>query len=174
MCFPIPEPPEIQSGFRAVRVTPTPNLTISAAVVAAGTPVQVIYPTEQYDLRYEYDTITIPPIPPGTLDSSFIPKSKGIYSIIASVEFDPDGDTTVVSSLSLSIVITTTIGGTIVITDNDSIPAGGNNIVSVSTNIQLNAGDIVRVFVTTSVPGVIVSNPAATHFQATRFPSPTM
>ena len=74
LCVSSPEPPkpEIQSAFRAVRNATNPNITIPA-----NTSIQVLYPNEQYDLRNEYNTLT----------STFIPATKGVYSIIASVEF---------------------------------------------------------------------------------------
>lgn len=143
-----------QSAFRAVR-----DVTNASIPVPADTDVQVLYPNEQYDLINEHSTFT----------STFIPETKGIYSIIASVQFSP---VTFINPYRVQIAIR--VNNTDVSRDNDFfsiIPF--DNDVSVSTNIQLNAGDQVQVFVQSSVAGEIVSDPATTHFEATRFPSPT-
>ncbi|HDR3890806.1 TPA: hypothetical protein QCO65_005379 [Bacillus cereus] len=160
--YPIPEPPEpkIYSAFRAVSTALTPQ-----TVNAANTQVQ--YQTEQYDLRDEYLTTAIIG-PPAIPASTFIPKSNGIYDIIASVEFLSSAATFVAYDLVISI----TVGGTAVASDNEHFAVSTNNIVSVSTNIQLKAGDQVQVFVTSTATGTIVSNRAATRFEATRLPSP--
>lgn len=155
--FPISEPPrpEIQSAFRAVR-----NGTNEALTVIQDNPKQVLYPNQQYDLISEYDANT----------SNFSPAKKGIYSIIASVGFTPDDPAEEDFRVTLSIKV----GTDIVASDNEFYDEGTNNIVSVSTNIQLKAGDVVQVLVTSTVTGKILSIPASTHFEATRFPSPTM
>ncbi|MBJ7985046.1 MULTISPECIES: hypothetical protein [Bacillus] len=159
--FPIPEPPkpEIQSAFRAVRNATNPNITIPA-----NTSIQVLYPNEQYDLRNEYNTLT----------STFIPATKGIYSIIASVEFIVTPPPT--TPTDYRVLISILVNNIAVAIDNDffNTRLGNNNIASVSTNIQLNAGDQVQIFVTSTIAGSIDSDPSSTHFEATRFPSPTI
>ncbi|PEY30795.1 hypothetical protein CN354_24140 [Bacillus cereus] len=152
--LPIQGPTELQSAFRAVR-----DFINDSIPVAADTDVQVLYPNEQYDLINEYSTLT----------STFIPTTKGIYSIIASVGFIP-----VTFTNPYRVLITIRVNNTDVALDNDFFSTiSFGNVVSVSTNIQLNAGDQVQVFVRSSVAGEIISDPAATHFEVTRFPSPT-
>ncbi|SCM93633.1 Uncharacterized protein BWINRASL_01620 [Bacillus mycoides] len=156
--FPIPEPPrpELQSAFRAVR-----NETNAVIDVPAETVVQVLYPNEQYDLINEYNTFI----------STFIPATKGIYSIIASVEFRPAE----FPSPDYRLIIAIRVNNTQVAIDNDFFSTiTNNNIASVSTNTQLNAGDVVQISVRSSIAGTIISDPLSTHFEATRFPSPTM
>jgi hypothetical protein len=148
-----PPGPVPQSAFRAVR-----DGTNASIPVVADTNVLVLYPNEQYDLINEYSTLT----------STFIPATRGIYSIIASVEFSAD------TLDPYRVRITIRVNTINVAIDNDFFSTiGNNNVASVSTNIQLNAGDQVQVFVQSSVNGSIVSDPATTRFEATRFPSPT-
>ncbi|HDR7613193.1 TPA: hypothetical protein QCX47_004947 [Bacillus mycoides] len=161
--FPIPEPPEIQSGFRAVRSTTNTPQAITAATIT-----QVQYPNEQYDLRNEYTPLaTLPPTIPA---STFIPKSNGIYDIIASVLF---ATTVATPAAAYNLLISITVNNTAV-ASNSELTAEANNAISVSTNIQLKAGDQVQVFITSAEAGSITSNPAFTHFEATRLPSPTI
>lgn len=150
-----PPIPEIQSAFRAVR-----NETNTTINIPANTNMQVLYPNEQYDLINEYNTFI----------STFIPTTKGIYSIIASVELLFNA----VPVLGYDLLISIMVNNTAVASDSEDFTRNSNNIVSVSTNIELNAGDQVQVFVTSSTSGRIASNPATTHFEATRLPSPTM
>lgn len=156
--FPLPihgsSGPTLQSAFRVTRDVINPSIS-----VPVDTDVQVFYPNEQYDLINEYSTHT----------STFIPETKGIYSIIASVQFSP-----VTFTNPYRVRIAIRVNNTDVARDNDFFSTiSFDNDVSVSTNIQLNAGDQVQVFVQSSVDGEIVSDPATTHFEATRFPFPT-
>ncbi|MEN1934211.1 hypothetical protein AAIE21_01080 [Paenibacillus sp. 102] len=148
---PIPVP---QSAFRAVR-----DETNAVIDVPVDTTVQVLYPNEQYDLLNEYNTFI----------STFIPTTRGIYSIIASVEFRP----TTFPSPDYRVLIAIRVNNTQVAIDNDFFSTiTNNNIASVSTNIQLNAGDVVQVFVRSTLAGIIVSEPPSTRFEATRLSSP--
>lgn len=139
------------SAFRAVN-------TATSIPVPANTNVKVLYSNEQYDLANEYNTAA----------STFIPAKKGIYSIIASVGFIPNN---VVNPYRVLLAIR--VNGVDVARDNDFFSTiNFRNDVTVSTNIQLNAGDIVEIFVQSSVVGSIGTEAASSRFEATRFPSP--
>lgn len=149
----------IASAFRAV----------SSAVqsVPANTFVKVQYPNQQFDLDNEYNPAT----------STFIPKTDGVYLIIGSVGFGPDVITT-----PYNATIDIRVNGSVSIsTDNDFFsevaPPPAANAVSCSTILQLNAGDVVEVFFSARISGLIIqmdsNNRVATHFEAARFPSPT-
>lgn len=46
------------------------------------------------------------------------------------------------------------------------------NVVSVSTIVQLNAGDEVEIYAQSSIDGVLSPLEDGAHFEAARFPSP--
>ncbi|EEL34684.1 hypothetical protein bcere0019_20660 [Bacillus cereus Rock3-28] len=65
-------------------------------------------------------------------------------------------------------------GNAAIAIDNDFFgPIGFGNVVSVSTIIQLNAGDTVEIYVQSSIDGVLSPLEDGPHFEAARFPSPT-
>jgi hypothetical protein len=142
------------SGFRATELVPS-------AVIPADTFTKVRYTNEQYDLTNEYAPST----------STFSPRRKGVYSIIASIFFLPVAPFTLPALTQINILV----NGFYVAFDSETLSTNTGYTVSVSTNIQLNAGDVVEVYMRSSVQGAIVPSPAegvATRFEATRFPSP--
>lgn len=136
----------------------------------AGVVKKVFYPGDTpprgFDLLGEYDES----------NSTFIPARDGVYYLLASVDFDPD-----LTSLpsTFEIILFITINDFSRIFDSENItfvsnPASiiGTGIISVSGIRQLNAGDRVEVFFVSNVPGTISNLADATHFEASRFPSP--
>ncbi|WP_434092406.1 ABC transporter permease [Priestia megaterium] len=143
-----------ESAFRAINLI---NQT-----VPADTFVKVLYQSEQFDIANEYDPA----------NSIFIPKTNGVYSIIATIAFSPNSTT---SDYRAGIQIR--VNGNSVAADNDFFGANApfTNEVTVSTILELEAGDLVEIFAVSSVAGVIVQdgvNQNSTHFEAARFPSP--
>jgi len=149
------EPPEIsqpQSAFRAIKTIDQTNI--------GGGPTKVEYDTQQFDLNNEYDPTT----------STFMPMQDGVYLIIASLNFTP-----FVVGISYMLNIEIHLNGDRIAYDNEqfSNPELLNNVFSVSTIYQLNAGDRIEVFASTSAPGGGETlEDEGTHFEAARFPSP--
>ncbi|MGX5595990.1 exosporium leader peptide-containing protein [Bacillus cereus] len=125
--------------------------------VTANTLSIVTFETTQFDLNGEYDGV-----------STFIPQQDGVYLIITTIIFRPTDDTLNYVTEAFITVNSALIAG------DDSF-FGGNtgllNAVTVSTIVQLNAGDMVQVQAGSTIDGVIAS-PLLTNFQAARFPSP--
>lgn len=143
------------SAFRAVNTMNQP--------VPENTPVKVLFQNEQFDLANEYNPAT----------SIFIPKTKGVYSILGNITFSPN-DFNMNYRARVEIRVN---GNPAIAIDNDFFGTGVffNNDVSVTSILQLEAGDSVEVFAESSVAGVIVQNVNGVntvHFEAARFPSP--
>ncbi|SFM27218.1 hypothetical protein SAMN03159341_12341 [Paenibacillus sp. 1_12] len=125
------------SAFRAFNF-------IQSIPVTTGPEVQVLFPEKEFDLNNEYDP---------ALDA-FIPKSDGIYSIIASIFFVPN-DFNVDHYLGINIIVNDldTLGG------DDNFHGGGfnfvGNVVSCSIITKLKAGDRITVRAGASVSGNI-------------------
>ncbi|MCU5680340.1 ABC transporter permease [Bacillus wiedmannii] len=128
--------------------------------VPANTFVKVLFQNEQFDLANEYNPVT----------SIFIPKTRGVYSIIGTIGFFPNDP-----SLNYRARVEIRVNGNAAIAiDNDFFgPIGFGNVVSVSTIIQLNEGDQVEVYAQSSIDGVLSTSEDGSHFEAARFPSPT-
>ncbi|MED2186499.1 MULTISPECIES: ABC transporter permease [Bacillus cereus group] len=139
------------SAFRAVS---TVNQN-----VPANTFVKVLFQNEQFDLANEYNPAT----------SIFIPKTRGVYSVIGTIAFIPNN----LNANYRARVEIRVNGNPAIAIDNDFFgPINFANVVAVSSIIQLNAGDVVEVFAQSSVAGVISTVENSTHFEAARFPSP--
>ncbi|MFD9450846.1 collagen-like triple helix repeat-containing protein [Bacillus cereus] len=125
--------------------------------VTANTLSIVTFETTQFDLNGEYDGV-----------STFIPQQDGVYLIITTIIFSPTDDT-----LNYVTEVFITVNSALIAGDDSFF--GGNtgllNAVTVSTIVQLNAGDMVQVQAGSTIDGVIAS-PLLTNFQAARFPSP--
>ncbi|MBM4765363.1 ABC transporter permease [Bacillus sp. B15-48] len=147
---------KIKSAFRALS-----NEFQSVQPGEFIAPVQ--YGAEQFDLRGEYNTDT----------SIFTPANNGVYSVIASINFEPNLDQ------QHAAVIAIRVNGEAVasnIKEYSAIVPGFSNILTVSVILSLQAGDEVDVSFSTlsnneGVGGVITPS-IATSFQAARFPSP--
>ncbi|WP_129725886.1 C1q-like domain-containing protein [Ectobacillus funiculus] len=109
--------------------------------------VKVFFQKEQFDLADEYDSIA----------SAFIPKEKGLYSIIASVSFAPRGLPTGAIHLQIRV------NGNIVASDSEVTTVDGS--VSVATILELQANDRVEVFFASDNKGVIRTESAKTQFE---------
>ncbi|PFQ65485.1 hypothetical protein COK18_08890 [Bacillus cereus] len=142
-------PTGFESAFRAFKSTDQS--------VTANTLSIVTFETTQFDLNGEYDGV-----------STFIPQQDGVYLIIATIIFSPTDDT-----LNYVTEVFITVNSTLIAGDDSFF--GGNtgllNAVTVSTIVQLNAGDMVQVQAGSTIDGAIAS-PLLTNFQAARFPSP--
>ncbi|MFC5986884.1 C1q-like domain-containing protein [Marinicrinis lubricantis] len=141
----------ITSAFRAVNTT-------SAIPVAANTPVKVLFPNEQFDLANEYNPA----------NSTFTPSRRGVYSILGTIAFNPTNPN-VNYRARVEIRVN---GAPAVAIDNDFFgPSNFINVVTVSTILQLQAGDRVEVFAESNTAGSIAAD-TDTRFEAARFPSP--
>ncbi|MRC18217.1 hypothetical protein GH866_21650 [Bacillus thuringiensis] len=142
-------PTGFESAFRAFKSTDQS--------VTANTLSIVTFETTQFDLNGEYDGV-----------STFIPQQDGVYLIITTIIFSPTDDT-----LNYVTEVFITVNSTLIAGDDSFF--GGNtgllNAVTVSTIVQLNAGDMVQVQAGSTIDGAIAS-PLLTNFQAARFPSP--
>ncbi|HDX9695378.1 TPA: collagen-like protein [Bacillus thuringiensis] len=142
-------PTGFESAFRAFKSTDQS--------VTANTLSIVTFETTQFDLNGEYDGV-----------STFIPQQDGVYLIITTIIFSPTDDT-----LNYVTEVFITVNSALIAGDDSFF--GGNtgllNAVTVSTILQLNAGDMVQVQAGSTIDGVIAS-PLLTNFQAARFPSP--
>ena len=63
-------------------------------------------------------------------------------------------------------------GNAAIAIDNDFLVISFGNVVSVSTIVQLNAGDEVEVYAQSSIDGVLSPLEDGAHFEVARFPSP--
>ncbi|MED3264987.1 hypothetical protein P4358_04340 [Bacillus thuringiensis] len=142
-------PTGFESAFRAFKSTDQS--------VTANTLSIVTFETTQFDLNGEYDGV-----------STFIPQQDGVYLIITTIIFSPTDNT-----LNYVTEVFITVNSALIAGDDSFF--GGNtgllNAVTVSTIVQLNAGDMVQVQAGSTIDGAIAS-PLLTNFQAARFPSP--
>lgn len=146
----------IASAFRAV--------SNANQIVPANTFVKVNYQRKQFDLANEYN--------PGT--STFSPKKNGVYLISATISFTPNN-----TNINYRVRIEIRVNGRPAIAiDNDFFgPINIGNVANVSTILNLKAKDKVEVFATSSTAGFINANidgSTSTHFEAARFPSPSL
>ncbi|PFA07532.1 hypothetical protein COA08_28575 [Bacillus cereus] len=147
-----PTEPVPQSAFRAENPT-------SQSITEIST--KVLFPTPIFDLNSEYDP----------LNSTFIPKQSGIYSIIASVVPFPDTPT-----IDQKFILLINVNGNpIERVDNYRENFNVNTVLmgtTASTIYRLNAGDTVEVFASfAGDTGTTVSGTNLNFFAAARFPS---
>lgn len=131
--------------------------------VPANTFVKVRYQNEDFDLNNEYNPA----------NSTFTPRQDGVYQVMGTISFDPDNNN-VDYRARVEIRVN---GNPAISTDNDFFGGGVNfsNVVSVSTILQLQAGDRVEVFAQSSTAGFINENVPgsnSTRFEVARYPSP--
>lgn len=141
-------------------VRPSAFKAISAVdqSVAANTFVKVLYQSEQFDLANEYNAAT----------SIFIPLTKGVYNLIASVAFSPN-----VQGTPFKVFITFRINGRVLGGDSEFQGAIALSNIILTTDIQqLNARDIVEVVASATVPGKFFAVEDQTRFAVSRVPSP--
>ncbi|WP_406620928.1 C1q-like domain-containing protein [Bacillus atrophaeus] len=136
------------SAFRAVNST--------AQSLPANAASGVLFQNEQFDLANEYNPNT----------STFTPRTTGVYSLIASVEFQ----TTAIVDFTFEVVFLVNqdvVGG-----DNEFRGGALPAIVTINDILQLNAGDTVTVAMRSTAAGAVQVS-TSTHFAAARLPSPT-
>ncbi|WP_459500773.1 ABC transporter permease [Bacillus sp. C1] len=126
----------------------------------ANTLVKVLFQNEQFDLANEYNPAT----------SVFIPKTDGVYSIIGTVAFGPND---LFQDYNTTIEIRVN-GGEIIVSHNTFFGGGVFflNDVTVTTILELQAGDMVEIFAQSNQDGVIFISDGVTRFEAARYPSP--
>jgi hypothetical protein len=139
-----------KSAFRAEKEVEQPFMVGSTPVT---------YESEIFDLNDEYDPVT----------STFIPKQDGVYLILASVGFIPDG-------LERSAALIIEVNGNDALVDSETFSffiLDLTSVLSVSGILFLTAGDNVTVRLEARLEGgTITDEGSATHFEAARFPSP--
>ncbi|MFJ8526794.1 hypothetical protein [Bacillus sp. NPDC094106] len=142
------------SAFRAINMA-------TLQQIPANTTVKVLYPHIQFDLANEFNSAA----------STFIPETRGVYSLTASVLFSPNN-----FNEGYRGRISIQANGHEVAADNDFFGANIKikNIISVSTITQLKREDIVEVFFISSVAGTINLLDSITRFEGARFPSPSI
>lgn len=122
---------------------------------------KVLFQEEQFDIGNIYNAAT----------STFVPLQAGVYSVAGTVTFLPDSTTT-----EYRVRVEIHVNGVSVAADNDywgDIDVTGVrfvNAINVSTILQLQAGDLVEVFVTSTTPGVILTDTPSfsTRFEAAK------
>ncbi|PDY15550.1 ABC transporter permease, partial [Bacillus cereus] len=81
--------------------------------------------------------------------STFMPKTRGVYSVLGNITFSPN-DINVNYRARVEIRVN---GNTAIAIDNDYFGTGVfvNNDVSVTSILQLEAGDVVEIFAESSI-----------------------
>lgn len=141
------------AAFRAVN-----NATQRVDVI--GELYKVLFQEEQFEIGDIYNANT----------STFVPVEDGIYYVAGTVTFFPDN---IEDPYRVRVEIH--VNGGSVAADNDYWGEGFLvNTINVATILQLEAGDLVEVFLTSTTPGAIQINfetqPAySTRFEASKF-----
>ncbi|CAI6307429.1 C1q domain-containing protein [Bacillus subtilis] len=124
--------------------------------VAANAASGVLFQNEQFDLANEYNPDT----------STFSPRTAGVYSLNASVEFQANANV----DFNLEVVFLVNqdvVGG------NNETQAGNLPAVAITEILQLNAGDTVTVAMRRSTAAGTIQATTRTRFAAARVPSLT-
>ncbi|QFT90747.1 hypothetical protein FIU87_19055 [Bacillus sp. THAF10] len=121
---------------------------------------KVLFQNEQFDIGKIYDAN----------ESTFIPRKDGVYYVAGTVTFFPDDD-----SIPYRVRLEIRVNGTSVAADNDFFSSINEllvgNTINVSTVLQLQKGDLVEIYVTSTTPGAISeNNPSfSTRFEAAKY-----
>ena len=141
-------------AFRAVN-------TETQTIEEIDTFYKVLFQEEQFDIGDIYNSN----------NSTFVPRRSGVYYVAGTVTFLAD-DTTVPYRVRVEI----RVNGVSVAADNDYWAEIDDqflyvNAINVNTILQLEAGDLVEVFITSTTPGTIEANTPdlSTRFEAARF-----
>ncbi|WP_428911819.1 hypothetical protein [Niallia sp. Krafla_26] len=145
---PIPVP---QSAFRAIKNNTSQSIENNLELVT--------FEIEEFDLNNEYI--------PGNL-SAFVPQQDGVYLIRASIAYTTN-DPTADNLAALVIVLNgdPTGAGNILEVKNDYMLEGIQNITTITSIIQLQAGKPVQIYAASREPGSISSGLLA-NFEAAR------
>jgi 6-phosphofructokinase len=109
---------------------------------------KVLFQNEQFDIGNIYNAN----------NSTFVPRKDGVYYVAGTVSFLPDSTTE-----GYRVRVEIRVNGVSVAADNDywgeiDQPFLFVNAINVSTILKLEAGDLVEVFITSTTPGVILTN----------------
>lgn len=122
---------------------------------------KVLFQEEQFDNGDIYNSNT----------STFVPRRSGVYYVAGTVTFIADDGT-----IPYRVRVQIYVNGESVAADNDYWAEIDDqfryvNAINVNTILQLEAGDLVEVFLTSTTPGIIeVDTPDfSTRFEAARF-----
>ncbi|WP_223701190.1 hypothetical protein [Sutcliffiella deserti] len=119
---------------------------------------KVLFQNEQFDIGNVYNSN----------NSTFVPREDGVYYVAGTVSFLPDSTTE-----DYRVRVEIRVNGFSVAADNDYWGEINQqfvyvNAINVSTILQLEAGDLVEVFITSTTPGTILINEPSfsTRFEA--------
>ncbi|MEC1400735.1 hypothetical protein P9D56_26430, partial [Peribacillus simplex] len=145
--------PQTNSAFSAA----TQGSTVLQPLAGTLPLAKVFFPNELLDLENEYDPST----------STFTAKNSGVYLFITSLNFSPDP-----TGVPYQVRVQIQVNGSSVGTDDEFTRGDSGDFTLVSAKVNLNAGDTVEVFASSTTPGVLLPG-KATRFEGARFPSPT-
>lgn len=141
-------------AFRAVSTDTQP-------IAELDTFYKVLFQEEQFDIGDIYNST----------NSTFVPRRSGVYYVAGTVTFIADDGT-----VPYRVRVEIRVNGESVAADNDFWAEIDNrfryvNAINVNTILQLEAGDLVEVFLTSTTPGIINENTPefSTRFEAARF-----
>ncbi|MGD6991057.1 hypothetical protein [Sutcliffiella horikoshii] len=141
-------------AFRAVNSEPQP-------IEEVNTFFKVFFQDEQFDIGGIYNST----------NSTFVPRRSGVYYVAGTVTFLANDGT-----VPYRVRVEIRVNGVPVAADNDYWAEIDDqffyvNAINVNTILQLEAGDLVEVFITSTTPGTIEANTPelSTRFEAARF-----
>ncbi|WP_198317053.1 hypothetical protein [Sutcliffiella horikoshii] len=124
----------------------------------ADTFYKVLFQEEEFDFGNIYNAN----------NSTFVPRRSGVYYVAGTVTFVPDAQ-----ELAYRVRVEIRVNGVSVAADNDYWGEFSPfvNAVNVNTVLQLEGGDLVEVFVTSTTPGRLTENAPSfsTRFEAAEF-----
>ena len=142
----------------AFRATKTNTFSIEA-----NTPYKIFFQNEQFDIGNIYNVNT----------STLVPREEGVYYVSGLISFFPDD-----TEIDYRVRVEIRVNGETVAADNDFFgPLAGGllrlNVIQTSTILNLQAGDLVEIFVTSSTSGQVEAdvpiNGLSTRFEAAKF-----
>lgn len=141
-------------AFRAVNTAAQP-------IEEIDTFYKVLFQDEQFDIGDIYNST----------NSTFVPRRSGVYYVAGTVTFLANDGT-----VPYRVRVEIRVNGESVAADNDFWSEIDQqflyvNAINVNTILQLEAGDLVEVFITSTTPGTIEANTPdlSTRFEAARF-----
>ncbi|MCM3673070.1 complement C1q domain-containing protein [Peribacillus simplex] len=147
--------PQTNSAFSAA----TQGSTVLQPLAGTLPLAKVFFPNELLDLENEYDPST----------STFTAKNSGVYLFITSLNFFPDP-----IEVPYQVRVQILVNGSSVGTEDEFTRGDSGDftlVILLSAKVNLNAGDTVEVFASSTTPGVLLPG-KATRFEGARFPSP--
>ncbi|KMJ59071.1 hypothetical protein AB685_08375 [Bacillus sp. LL01] len=142
------------AAFRAVNNEPQ-------LIEDVNTFYKVLFQEEQFDIGDIYNAN----------NSTFVPRESGVYYVAGTVTFTANDGT-----IPYRVRVEIRVNGVSVAADNDFWAEIDDqflyvNAINVATILQLEAGDLVEVFLTSTAPGTIAENVPdfSTRFEAAKF-----